>query len=113
LIITVWLTGVVGPKWLVVNPPSRSVAAVGGWGKNRPDRRCGGAGWEDVDFCWCIFRRPCQNFAESLLHIDNVRTLAPAGSTTASSIEIYRDGVTVMSGARKAAGKDVRARDVH
>ena len=66
---------------------------------------------EDVIFAGAS-TRPARNFAEVALHIDNTERLAPAGFNDADQIEIIRRITRDVGSAYKAAGKDVRARDV-
>jgi len=78
-------------------------------GENRRPR-CGAAGW-GRDFC-CAFRGPAKNFCRSRFAHDNLRSLAPLASNDGDSMR-FIDGSPVNVGtAYKAAGKDVRARDV-
>ena len=108
LIISNGLTGVVGPNGCGKSNLLEALRWV--MGKNRPTAMRGG-GMEDVIFAGAS-SRPAKNFAEVALHIDNSERLAPAGFNDGDSIEIIRRITRDVGSAYKAAGKDVRARDV-
>jgi len=108
LIITDGLTGVVGPNGCGKSNLLEALRWV--MGENRPTAMRGG-GMEDVIFAGAS-SRPAKNFAEVALHIDNSERLAPAGFNDGDSIEIIRRITRDVGSAYKAAGKDVRARDV-
>ena len=108
LIITDGLTGVVGPNGCGKSNLLEALRWV--MGENRPTAMRGG-GMEDVIFAGAS-SRPAKNFAEVALHIDNSERLAPAGFNDGDSIEIVRRITRDVGSAYKAAGKDVRARDV-
>jgi chromosome segregation protein len=79
-------------------------------GENRAKAMRGG-GMEDVIFAGTV-TRPARNFAEVTLQIDNSERLAPAGFNDTDALEIVRRITREVGSAYKAAGKDVRARDV-
>ena len=108
LIIADGLTGVVGPNGCGKSNLLEALRWV--MGENRPTAMRGG-GMEDVIFAGAA-TRPARNFAEVSLHIDNSERLAPAGFNDADSIDIVRRITRDVGSAYKAAGKDVRARDV-
>jgi chromosome segregation protein len=108
LIISDGLTGVVGPNGCGKSNLLEALRWV--MGENRPTAMRGG-GMEDVIFAGAS-SRPAKNFAEVALHIDNSERLAPAGFNDDDSIEIIRRITRDVGSAYKAAGKDVRARDV-
>lgn len=108
LIIADGLTGVVGPNGCGKSNLLEAMRWV--MGENRPTAMRGG-GMEDVIFAGAA-TRPARNFAEVALHIDNSERLAPAGFNDADSLEIVRRITRDVGSAYKAAGKDVRARDV-
>ena len=108
LIIAEGLTGVVGPNGCGKSNLLEALRWV--MGENRPTAMRGG-GMEDVIFAGAA-TRPARNFAEVALHIDNSERLAPAGFNDAEQIEIVRRITRDVGSAYKAAGKDVRARDV-
>ena len=108
LIISNGLTGVVGPNGCGKSNLLEALRWV--MGENRPTAMRGG-GMEDVIFAGAS-SRPAKNFAEVALHIDNSERLAPAGFNDGDSIEIIRRITRDVGSAYKAAGKDVRARDV-
>jgi chromosome segregation protein len=108
LIIADGLTGVVGPNGCGKSNLLEALRWV--MGENRPTAMRGG-GMEDVIFAGAS-TRPARNFAEVALHIDNTERLAPAGFNDADQIEIIRRITRDVGSAYKAAGKDVRARDV-
>lgn len=108
LIISDGLTGVVGPNGCGKSNLLEALRWV--MGENRPTAMRGG-GMEDVIFAGAS-SRPAKNFAEVALHIDNSERLAPAGFNDGDSIEIIRRITRDVGSAYKAAGKDVRARDV-
>ena len=108
LIISDGLTGVVGPNGCGKSNLLEALRWV--MGENRPTAMRGG-GMEDVIFAGAA-TRPARNFAEVALHIDNTERLAPAGFNESDSLEIVRRITRDVGSAYKAAGKDVRARDV-
>jgi chromosome segregation protein len=108
LIIADGLTGVVGPNGCGKSNLLEALRWV--MGENRPTAMRGG-GMEDVIFAGAA-TRPARNFAEVALVIDNSERLAPAGFNDADQIEIVRRITRDVGSAYKAAGKDVRARDV-
>lgn len=108
LIIADGLTGVVGPNGCGKSNLLEALRWV--MGENRPTAMRGG-GMEDVIFAGAS-TRPARNFAEVALHIDNTERLAPAGFNDTDQIEIIRRITRDVGSAYKAAGKDVRARDV-
>ena len=108
LIITDGLTGVVGPNGCGKSNLLEALRWV--MGENRPTAMRGG-GMEDVIFAGAA-TRPARNFAEVSLHIDNSERLAPAGFNDTDTLEIVRRITRDVGSAYKAAGKDVRARDV-
>ncbi|MEO0381238.1 MAG: AAA family ATPase, partial [Pseudomonadota bacterium] len=108
LIIADGLTGVVGPNGCGKSNLLEALRWV--MGENRPTAMRGG-GMEDVIFAGAA-TRPARNFAEVSLHIDNSERLAPAGFNDADALDIVRRITRDVGSAYKAAGKDVRARDV-
>ena len=108
LIIADGLTGVVGPNGCGKSNLLEALRWV--MGENRPTAMRGG-GMEDVIFAGAA-SRPARNFAEVALHIDNSDRLAPAGFNDNDSLDIIRRITRDVGSAYKAAGKDVRARDV-
>lgn len=108
LIIADGLTGVVGPNGCGKSNLLEALRWV--MGENRPTAMRGG-GMEDVIFAGAA-TRPARNFAEVSLHIDNSERLAPAGFNDTDALEIVRRITRDVGSAYKAAGKDVRARDV-
>ncbi len=108
LVISDGLTGVVGPNGCGKSNLLEALRWV--MGENRPTAMRGG-GMEDVIFAGAS-SRPARNFAEVALHIDNSERLAPAGFNDADQIEIVRRITRDVGSAYKAAGRDVRARDV-
>ncbi|MCX7566742.1 chromosome segregation protein SMC [Sulfitobacter sp. F26169L] len=108
LIIADGLTGVVGPNGCGKSNLLEALRWV--MGENRPTAMRGG-GMEDVIFAGAA-TRPARNFAEVSLQIDNSERLAPAGFNDSDSLEIIRRITRDAGSAYKAAGKDVRARDV-
>ncbi len=108
LIIADGLTGVVGPNGCGKSNLLEALRWV--MGENRPTAMRGG-GMEDVIFAGAA-TRPARNFAEVALHIDNSERLAPAGFNDSDGLEIVRRITRDVGSAYKAAGKDVRARDV-
>ena len=108
LIIADGLTGVVGPNGCGKSNLLEALRWV--MGENRPSAMRGG-GMEDVIFAGAA-TRPARNFAEVALHIDNSERLAPAGFNDEDTLEITRRITRDVGSAYKAAGKDVRARDV-
>ena len=108
LIIADGLTGVVGPNGCGKSNLLEALRWV--MGENRPTSMRGG-GMEDVIFAGAA-TRPARNFAEVSVHIDNSDRLAPAGFNDADSLDIVRRITRDVGSAYKAAGKDVRARDV-
>jgi chromosome segregation protein len=108
LIIADGLTGVVGPNGCGKSNLLEALRWV--MGENRPTAMRGG-GMEDVIFAGAA-TRPARNFAEVALHIDNSERLAPAGFNDTDTLEIVRRITRDVGSAYKAAGKDVRARDV-
>lgn len=108
LIIADGLTGVVGPNGCGKSNLLEALRWV--MGENRPTAMRGG-GMEDVIFAGAA-TRPARNFAEVALHIDNSERLAPAGFNETDALEIVRRITRDVGSAYKAAGKDVRARDV-
>ncbi|MDG1472865.1 MAG: chromosome segregation protein SMC [Ascidiaceihabitans sp.] len=108
LIIADGLTGVVGPNGCGKSNLLEALRWV--MGENRPTAMRGG-GMEDVIFAGAA-TRPARNFAEVSLHIDNSERLAPAGFNDMDALEIVRRITRDVGSAYKAAGKDVRARDV-
>ncbi|MDF1726724.1 MAG: AAA family ATPase, partial [Sulfitobacter sp.] len=108
LIIADGLTGVVGPNGCGKSNLLEALRWV--MGENRPTAMRGG-GMEDVIFAGAA-SRPARNFAEVSLHLDNSDRLAPAGFNDADSIEIVRRITRDVGSAYRAAGKEVRARDV-
>jgi chromosome segregation protein len=108
LIIADGLTGVVGPNGCGKSNLLEALRWV--MGENRPKAMRGG-GMEDVIFAGAS-TRPARNFAEVSLHIDNTERLAPSGFNDVDQLEIVRRITRDVGSAYKAAGKDVRARDV-
>jgi len=108
LVIADGLTGVVGPNGCGKSNLLEALRWV--MGENRPTAMRGG-GMEDVIFAGAA-TRPARNFAEVSLHIDNSDRLAPAGFNDADALDIVRRITRDVGSAYKAAGKDVRARDV-
>ncbi|MFK7836039.1 MAG: chromosome segregation SMC family protein [Sulfitobacter sp.] len=108
LIIADGLTGVVGPNGCGKSNLLEALRWV--MGENRPTAMRGG-GMEDVIFAGAA-TRPARNFAEVALHLDNSERLAPAGFNDHDHLEIVRRITRDVGSAYKAAGKDVRARDV-
>jgi chromosome segregation protein len=108
LIIADGLTGVVGPNGCGKSNLLEALRWV--MGENRPTSMRGG-GMEDVIFAGSA-TRPARNFAEVSLQIDNTDRLAPAGFNDADALDIVRRITRDVGSAYKAAGKDVRARDV-
>ena len=108
LIIADGLTGVVGPNGCGKSNLLEALRWV--MGENRPTAMRGG-GMEDVIFAGAA-TRPARNFAEVSLHIDNSERLAPAAFNQEDNLEIVRRITRDIGSAYKAAGKDVRARDV-
>ncbi|MBB3992626.1 chromosome segregation protein [Sulfitobacter undariae] len=108
LIIADGLTGVVGPNGCGKSNLLEALRWV--MGENRPTAMRGG-GMEDVIFAGAA-TRPARNFAEVSLQIDNSGRLAPAGFNDNDNLEIVRRITRDVGSAYKAAGKDVRARDV-
>jgi chromosome segregation protein len=108
LIIADGLTGVVGPNGCGKSNLLEALRWV--MGENRPTAMRGG-GMEDVIFAGAA-TRPARNFAEVSLQIDNSERLAPAGFNDTDALEIVRRITRDVGSAYKAAGKDVRARDV-
>lgn len=108
LVIADGLTGVVGPNGCGKSNLLEALRWV--MGENRPTAMRGG-GMEDVIFAGAA-TRPARNFAEVSLHIDNSERLAPAGFNDEDNLEIVRRITRDVGSAYKAAGKDVRARDV-
>ncbi|MEP5729045.1 MAG: AAA family ATPase [Sulfitobacter sp.] len=108
LIIADGLTGVVGPNGCGKSNLLEALRWV--MGENRPTAMRGG-GMEDVIFAGAA-TRPARNFAEVALHLDNSERLAPAGFNDTDALEIVRRITRDVGSAYKAAGKDVRARDV-
>ena len=108
LIIADGLTGVVGPNGCGKSNLLEALRWV--MGENRPTAMRGG-GMEDVIFAGAA-TRPARNFAEVSLQIDNSERLAPAGFNDNDSLDIVRRITRDVGSAYKAAGKDVRARDV-
>ena len=108
LIIADGLTGVVGPNGCGKSNLLEALRWV--MGENRPTAMRGG-GMEDVIFAGAA-TRPARNFAEVSLQIDNSERLAPAGFNENDSLDIVRRITRDVGSAYKAAGKDVRARDV-
>jgi chromosome segregation protein len=108
LIIADGLTGVVGPNGCGKSNLLEALRWV--MGENRPTAMRGG-GMEDVIFAGAA-TRPARNFAEVTLQIDNSERLAPAGFNDNDSLDIVRRITRDVGSAYKAAGKDVRARDV-
>ena len=108
LVIHDGLTGVVGPNGCGKSNLLEALRWV--MGENRPTAMRGG-GMEDVIFAGAS-SRPARNFAEVSLHIDNADRLAPAAFNEHDQIEIVRRITRDAGSAYKAAGKDVRARDV-
>jgi len=109
LIIADGLTGVVGPNGCGKSNLLEALRWV--MGENRPTAMRGG-GMEDVIFAGAA-TRPARNFAEVSLQIDNSERLAPAGFNDSDQLDIVRRITRDVGSAYKAAGKDVRARDVH
>ncbi|WP_432817396.1 chromosome segregation protein SMC [Sulfitobacter sp. JB4-11] len=108
LIIADGLTGVVGPNGCGKSNLLEALRWV--MGENRPTAMRGG-GMEDVIFAGAA-TRPARNFAEVSLHIDNTDRLAPAGFNDHDQLDVVRRITRDVGSAYKAAGKDVRARDV-
>ena len=108
LVIADGLTGVVGPNGCGKSNLLEALRWV--MGENRPTAMRGG-GMEDVIFAGAA-TRPARNFAEVSLQIDNSERLAPAGFNDSDSLDIVRRITRDVGSAYKAAGKDVRARDV-
>ncbi|MGB5865538.1 MAG: chromosome segregation protein SMC [Sulfitobacter sp.] len=108
LIIADGLTGVVGPNGCGKSNLLEALRWV--MGENRPTAMRGG-GMEDVIFAGAA-TRPARNFAEVSLQIDNSERLAPAGFNDSDNLDIVRRITRDVGSAYKAAGKDVRARDV-
>ncbi len=108
LVIADGLTGVVGPNGCGKSNLLEALRWV--MGENRPTAMRGG-GMEDVIFAGAA-TRPARNFAEVSLTLDNSERLAPAGFNALDSLDIVRRITRDVGSAYKAAGKDVRARDV-
>jgi chromosome segregation protein len=108
LVIADGLTGVVGPNGCGKSNLLEALRWV--MGENRPTAMRGG-GMEDVIFAGAA-TRPARNFAEVSLQIDNSERLAPAGFNDNDQLDIVRRITRDVGSAYKAAGKDVRARDV-
>jgi chromosome segregation protein len=108
LVIADGLTGVVGPNGCGKSNLLEALRWV--MGENRPTAMRGG-GMEDVIFAGAA-TRPARNFAEVSLQIDNTERLAPAGFNDIDQLDIVRRITRDVGSAYKAAGKDVRARDV-
>jgi len=108
LVIADGLTGVVGPNGCGKSNLLEALRWV--MGENRPTAMRGG-GMEDVIFAGAA-TRPARNFAEVSLQIDNSERLAPAGFNDSDTLDIVRRITRDVGSAYKAAGKDVRARDV-
>ncbi len=108
LIIADGLTGVVGPNGCGKSNLLEALRWV--MGENRPTAMRGG-GMEDVIFAGAA-TRPARNFAEVALQIDNSERLAPAGFNDEDQLDIVRRITRDVGSAYKAAGRDVRARDV-
>ena len=108
LIISDGLTGVVGPNGCGKSNLLEALRWV--MGENRPKAMRGG-GMDDVIFAGAA-TRPARNFAEVTLQIDNSERLAPAGFNNSDTMDIVRRITRDVGSAYKAAGKDVRARDV-
>ena len=108
LVIADGLTGVVGPNGCGKSNLLEALRWV--MGENRPTAMRGG-GMEDVIFAGAA-TRPARNFAEVSLQIDNTERLAPAGFNDNDQLDIVRRITRDVGSAYKAAGKDVRARDV-
>ncbi len=108
LVIADGLTGVVGPNGCGKSNLLEALRWV--MGENRPKAMRGG-GMEDVIFAGAA-TRPARNFAEVSLTLDNSERLAPAGFNDADNLDIVRRITRDVGSAYKAAGKDVRARDV-
>ncbi len=108
LMISDGLTGVVGPNGCGKSNLLEALRWV--MGENRPTAMRGG-GMEDVIFAGAA-TRPARNFAEVSLHIDNSERLAPSGFNDTDTLEIVRRITRDVGSAYKAAGKEVRARDV-
>ncbi|MDT0681871.1 AAA family ATPase [Roseicyclus sp. F158] len=108
LVIADGLTGVVGPNGCGKSNLLEALRWV--MGENRPTAMRGG-GMEDVIFAGAA-TRGARNFAEVSLHIDNTERLAPSGFNEADELDIVRRITRDAGSAYKAAGRDVRARDV-
>ncbi|PWE28904.1 chromosome segregation protein SMC [Maritimibacter sp. 55A14] len=108
LLISDGLTGVVGPNGCGKSNLLEALRWV--MGENRPSAMRGG-GMEDVIFAGAA-SRPARNFAEVAITIDNSERLAPAGFNDQDILEITRRITRDAGSAFKAAGEDVRARDV-
>ncbi|WOI55750.1 chromosome segregation protein SMC [Palleronia sp. LCG004] len=108
LVIHDGLTGVVGPNGCGKSNLLEALRWV--MGENRPTAMRGG-GMEDVIFAGTS-SRSARNFAEVAIHIDNSERLAPAAFNDTDQIEIIRRITRDAGSAFKAAGRDVRARDV-
>ncbi|MCP4819006.1 MAG: chromosome segregation protein SMC [Shimia sp.] len=108
LLISDGLTGVVGPNGCGKSNLLEALRWV--MGENRPTAMRGG-GMEDVIFAGASSRN-ARNYAEVTLTIDNSERLAPTAFNDVDQLEIVRRITRDVGSAYKAAGKDVRARDV-
>ncbi len=108
LIISEGLTGVVGPNGCGKSNLLEALRWV--MGENRPTAMRGG-GMEDVIFAGAA-TRPARNYAEVTLVLDNSDRRAPPGFNDLDQLEIVRRITRDVGSAYRAAGKEVRARDV-
>ncbi|MGR3541495.1 MAG: AAA family ATPase, partial [Hasllibacter sp.] len=108
LVIAPGLTGVVGPNGCGKSNLLEALRWV--MGENRPSAMRGG-GMEDVIFAGTA-TRPARHFAEVQLDLDNAERTAPAAFNEHARIDVVRRITREAGSAYKAAGRDVRARDV-
>ena len=108
LFISDGLTGVVGPNGCGKSNLLEALRWV--MGENRPTAMRG-EGMEDVIFAGAA-TRSARNFAEVSLILDNSERLAPSAFNENDVLEVVRRVTRDVGSAYKAAGKDVRARDV-
>ncbi|PRY93398.1 condensin subunit Smc [Hasllibacter halocynthiae] len=108
LVIAPGLTGVVGPNGCGKSNLLEALRWV--MGENRPSAMRGG-GMEDVIFAGTA-TRPARHFAEVQLDLDNSDRTAPAAFNHHASIDVTRRITREAGSAYRAAGGEVRARDV-